>query len=337
MENLNNAMRMLSCIERPAFIVADRKILKVNAGASAMQIHPETSLVPLLGEHRSAYESFTEGTLRLTLTLDEKSFAAHVEKLEGCDLFILETEQKNAQLTALAMASTQLRIPLTGLMNTMSHADPQANRMLYQLHRAVSNMSDALRYSEDRAAQLQTLEISGWLSEIVESVAAHTESLGIQISYKPSPAPLYCAIDEELLRRAVLNLISNSLKAGSTLLQIKITKQPKTVSITLTDNGKGVAEDRRADMFRQYTQAPNLGNPDYGLGLGMVIVKAAAAAHKGTILLEHQKDGGLRATLTISNAPPESILRAPILRIDYLGGRDPVLTELSDILPNSEY
>lgn len=336
MEKLNNAVRMLALIDRPAFIVTDHKILKVNASAAAMHINPETSLAQLLGEHQAAYDHHTEGTLQLTLALGEKQLTANVEKLDGFDLFILEADQKDAQLTALAMASTQLRIPLTGLMNTMNGANPQANRMLYQLHRAVSNMSDALRYS-DRTAQLQVFEISSWLAEIVESVAAHTQTLGIEIRYKPLSSAMYCAIDEELLRRAILNLISNSLKAGSTLLELSLSKQPKTVSITLTDNGKGVAEDQRADMFCQYKQTPELGNMDYGLGLGMVIVKAAANAHKGTILLEHKKDGGLRATLTISHQQPDSVLRAPVMRMDYLGGRDPVLTELSDILPASEY
>ena len=78
-------------------------------------------------------------------------------------------------------------------------------------------------------------------------------------------------------------------------------------------------------------------NCSYGLGLGMAIVKAAAQTHKGTLLLEHKAEGGLRATLTLSTEQKQTLLRSPILRIEYLGGRDTVLTELSDVLPPDEY
>lgn len=327
---------MLNSIERPALIIADGKIHHANAGAKVLQIHTESSLESLLGPHKAVYDTFTGSCLQLQLSIGEKQYSATVHKLDGFDLVTLDATQTDVQLAALAMASTQLRMPLTGLMNSMDENSPQANRMLYQLHRAVCNMADALRYSGDRMPQLQTIEICGWIGEIMESVAAHTQSMGIRVTYIPLNTPVYCPIDEELLRRAVLNLISNSIKAGSTALELRLGKLPNSLSITLTDNGSGVAEDIRGELFSQYRQQPTLGCPDCGLGLGMVIVKAAANAHNGTVLIEHRKESGLRATITISTKQ-DMLVRSPMLRIDYLGGRDPVLTELSDVLPNSEY
>ena len=337
MDKMNTAVRMLALIDRPAFIVAEGRILHANTHAQALHICNETALDSLLGKHKPIYDDFTAGTLQIPLQVNESKLQAYVEKMEGFDLFTIESPHQDARLTALAMASSQLRIPLTGLMSSMDENTPQVNRMLYQLHRAVSNMSDALRYSSPRNPQLQIVDICSWLAEMVESVSAHAESLGIDFTYKPLNAPLYCPIEEELLRRALLNLISNSIKAGSTQLELRLSKQSKTVSLTLSDNGKGVDQNIRADIFTQYRQQPELGHLNYGLGLGMVIVKAAADTHKGTVLLKHMPDGGLQTTLTLSTQSQENMLRTPIMRMDYLGGRDPVLTELSDVLPVSEY
>ena len=337
MEHLNNAQRMLALLDRPAFMAAQDKVIHVNPSAAALCIQKDTTLTPLLGDSKGIYEDFTHGLLQMTIWLQGKPIGATVEKLDGFDLFLLDYPQQDKQLEALATASAQLRFPLTGLMNAMDENTPNTNRMIYQLHRAVSNMSDAYRYSANRTAQMQVFEICSWLDQLTQSVAAHAESLGIQVQYKPLSTPVYCPIDEELLQRAILNLISNSIKAGSTHLELSLSKQLRTLSITLTDNGTGVPQDLRSDMFCRYQQAPSAQNWSYGMGLGMVIVKAAAQTHKGAVLLEHRAEGGLRTTLTISTAHTETLLRSPIMRIDYLGGGDPILTELSDVLPISKY
>ena len=91
-------------------------------------------------------------------------------------------------------------------------------------------------------------------------------------------------------------------------------------------------------MFDRFKREPNYEDIQYGIGLGMMIVKAAAQIHRGTILTESNGNNGLRVTITISNRQDNSlILRSPPMYIDYLGGRDTVLTELSDVLPFSEY
>jgi hypothetical protein len=68
----------------------------------------------------------------------------------------------------------------------------------------------------------------------------------------------------------------------------------------------------------------------------MSIVRSVAAAHGGTVLIEHPDDAGLKITMTISLVQPsDNILRSPVkLPIDYAGGHDHCLLELSDVLPD---
>lgn len=338
MEMPNMIRQMLELMDRPAFLVQGGKILHCNRHAKALHIQEDTPLYFLLGSHQEAYEAYTNGCLQLQLQVRGESISATVEKLEDYHLFLLEREDTKSKLLTLAMASNQLHIPLTGLLSTAVVNDPQANRLLCQLHRTVRNMSDAVRYCSDEAPQLRICEMNAWLRELAEAVDARTQSIGVTLSCKLLDAPAFFPIEEELLQRAILNLISNAIKAGSTQIDIRLKQHGDMLSITVADNGKGIPVQMHAQMLDRFKREPTMEDIQFGIGLGMAIIQTAANVHQGTVLMEHKAEGGLSVTLTVSSRPDEDLLlRSPTMYLDYLGGRDTVLTELSDVLPPSEY
>lgn len=338
MEISNNTLHMLELMERPGFIAAEGRILYVNSHAVQYHLKTGMALDMLLQEYTAQYESFTQGSLSLTVAIEKEKLRANIQKMDGFDLFLLEPKECSVQLHTLAMASQQLRIPMAGLINALDdNSNPQANRSAMQLHRAISNMSDAMRYRNYRQPDLQILELRSFLDSVMESVTAHTEALGILISYTGLSANLYCLIDQELLERAILNLISNSIKSHSSCIEVKLSRQKNTLYFSVLDNGKGVPPQLRGQIFSRFQREPGLYDSSCGLGLGMVIVQAAAAAHNGTVLMEHRQSGGLHITMTLSIMKGDSTVRAPLLKMDYLGGMDHTLTELSDVLPDSKY
>lgn len=337
MEISNTALRMLEYMGRPGFMVRNAVVAYVNADAAKYHIHPGTPLQQLLGESMAQYDQFSEGCMRLSITVNELPYPVTVERLEDFDLFLLEREDHTAQFRVLAMASQQLRVPLTGLMNTVGEDNPTVNRSLHQLHRVVSNMSDAMRYRIHRKPKLQTTELRGYMAALMESVIARSEQLPVNITYCGLSEPLYCLIDDELLERAVLNLISNSVKAGSHQIDVTLQLCNSVLTLTVTDDGRSVPTPLYSNMFEHFDREPGIGDAGYGLGLGMMMVQAAATAHKGTVLMQRPQEGGLRVTVTLSVMKGDSVMRAPIMMPDYLGGRDHVLTELSDILPEDIY
>lgn len=338
MEISNNALRMLSLMERPAFIAAEGRILSVNTPAEQYHLREGMALDTLLKKNMAQYEALAEGCLSIAITVGEDSLQTTVQKMDGFDLFLLEPKEDAIQLRTLAMAAQQLRIPLASLINSLEGvSNPQAARSAHQLHRAVCNMSDAMRYRNYRKPDLNMQEVHGFITSVVESVTAYAEAAGVKITYTGLNTDLYCLIDQELLERAILNLISNSVKAGSSQIDVKLTRQKRTLSLSIQDNGKGVPTHLRSQMFSRFRRDPGLYNTGYGLGLGMVIIQAAASAHNGTVLMEHRPSGGLHTTLTLSIMEGESAFRSPALKIDYLGGMDHTLTELSDVLPDTNY
>lgn len=334
----NIVCQMLERMERPAFLVHDKTIVYCNQHAQNLHIQTDTPIYSLFDTGREAYDAFTEGCLQLQLQLQDFTVTASVEKLEAYQLFLLEQDAVNTKLLTLAMAATQLRTPLSGLMSSMEQNNPQTNRILHQLHRTVSNMSDVMRYATMENPPLRIHELNAWLLELVEAVNTHTDSMHVRVTCKTCNTPVPCPIHEELLKRAILNLISNSIKAGSTQIDIQLLSHKDMVSITLKDNGKGLKTQMQSELFSHFMREPNYEDVQYGIGLGMSIVKAAARIHQGTILTDSDTNGGLRVTLTLSNRQDEPLtLRSPSIFLDYLGGRDTILTELADILPPSEY
>ena len=107
--------------------------------------------------------------------------------------------------------------------------------------------------------------------------------------------------------------------------------------LTIEDSGSGIAETVRVNLFRRYQREPGIEDSRYGLGLGLAIVRTAAANHGGTVLISNGREGGTRITMTLAIRQDDStILRSPLLRPDYTGGFDHGLVELADCL-NPEY
>ena len=76
----------------------------------------------------------------------------------------------------------------------------------------------------------------------------------------------------------------------------------------------------------------------HGIGLGMLLIRNAAALHRGAVLVDHPEKTGTRVTLTFTSVPDDTAkLRTVLLGADYAGEQDHALIELSELLPYDRY
>ena len=151
--------------------------------------------------------------------------------------------------------------------------------------------------------------------------------------------PVFTSLDPEQLERAIWNILSNCIKflpEGGTI-RASLKRHGKLLHLTIADSGSGIAQEVRASLFRRYLRQPGIEDSRYGLGLGLSIVRTAAANHGGTVLISAAKNGGTRITMTIPIRQEGSSLHSPLLRPDYTGGFDHGLVELSDCLSSVFY
>ena len=355
MEQLTDAMGMLDLMARPAFCVRDGHIVKVNPAAQGRMIAEGSEIFPLLETGREEYEAFNGGYLYLNLKLSGTVCGASVTRMKDFDVFCLEQEAESGELQALALAAQELRGPLTNIMITADQLFPAAelgdnpatreqvariNRGLFQMLRVISNMSDASRYAADTASRQETQNISALLEEIFSKAAALVEQTGISLTYTGISEDIYCLADAEKLERAILNIISNAIKftPKDGRIDAKLVRRDKKLYLTICDSGEGIPGQVQNSVFTRYLRSPALEDGRFGIGLGMVLVRSAAAVHGGTVLIDQPEGTGTRITMSIAIRHNSGTrLRSNIFRVDYAGERDHGLIELSDSLPASLY
>lgn len=353
MEPQHDTKGILDQFLTPAFSVKDGCILEVNYAAQRRMLTPGTPVSSLLKADPQAYAGFTGGCLYLTLTLGDQDYGAAVTKQEGFDLFVMDHEVEQQQLRALALASRELRAPLADIISAsdrlLSRLDQMAdakadaaviNRSIYQLHRLVCNMSDAARYECESVPNQSLINMAAVFDEVFEKAGVLADHAGITLRYSTTNAPVWGLADEEKLQRAVYNLISNALKftPREGVIDAKLALHGSRLSLTVQDSGTGIPAELRGSVFNRYQRSATLEDGRYGIGLGLVIVRAAAAAHGGTVLLEQPEGQGARFTVTFAvRQSTMGTLRAPLPAIDYAGGRDRGLLELADVLPSTAY
>lgn len=349
MDHISQATEKLEDFICPAFTVKNGKILECNHAAAYIGLAPLQPIAPAL-HCPEDYGAFNGDCLYLSLTVGNTDFSAAIYKREDYDLFLLDY-QLEQQLLTFSLVSQKMRSPLTDLMlcaeqllqnlpKSDSTVAANMRRSMNQLHRMACNMSDAARYSSETTLHQSTIDVAALINEVMERVCTVAEQNNIHVRYDKLHKIVDSLADAEKLERAVLNLMSNAMKvtpAGKSI-HVSLRHSGSRLLFQVQDGGNGMDEDIRYTAFSQYQRKPSLFEYNRGLGLGLAIVRSVAAAHGGALLLEHPKDQGLRVTLSLAvrtDAIPK--LGSPLPVIDYAGGRDHALLELSDVLPARAY
>lgn len=353
MEDRNDVLGMLDLMLRPGFCVKQGQILRVNQAAQSLCIRPGTDVASLLRTGQEAYRDFHQGALYLTLTLAGQEMGASVSRVGDVDVFVVEQCGDDQELKAMALVAQELRSPLSGVMATAQRLFPlsslqedsatreqvaRLNRGLYQMLRVLGNMSDAAREPEEN--QQETRELGSFFDEMFDKargVLAHT---GLTLEYQGLKGPVYGLVCAEQLERAVLNMLSNALKftpKGGTI-RVSLVRKGHFLHLHIQDTGCGLDTDTRRTVFSRYLRQPAIEDSRFGLGLGMVLVRSAAASHGGVVLIDQPESSGTRVTFTIDlSRKPDPNLHSRVLTVDYAGNLDHWLVELADSLPPEAY
>lgn len=343
---------ILDFLTYPGFCVQNNIITRVNQAAAAMLLTVGTDVRDLMLTGAEEYKTFSSGCLYLTLNVIPNGWGTSVIRRDQEDIFLMDHGPQDGALRALALAARELRSTLAGSLisadQMAQQADPenaqlqeQLGRLNHSLNRTlriIGNMSDAEDWPHQNRQEIR--EIGGVLQEIFEKSSAFMESADIRLTYEGLREDIYTLIDREQLERAILNILSNAMKftpkGGHVRAALK--RSGRILRLTIQDSGSGIPENIRSTLFSRYLRQGAIEDSRYGLGLGMSLIRSAAAAHGGTVLVEQPENGGTRITMTVAiRQDTGAQFRSPVLHPDYAGGRDHTLLELSDCLPYTLY
>lgn len=355
MERKESMADIINLMIQPAFTVKDGIIDLINEAAKQYTLETGMGISDLLATGTIEYRELTDGCLYLMLSICGVPCGASVHRMNDFDLFVLEEESDQAELQAMALAAQELRAPLSSVMAVADQLFPVANeenepgmeeqisrinRGLFQMLRIVSNMSDAYRYYNQKDQRQAVVELRRFVEEIFEKTTEMLRKANIELHFTNLDRPVYSLADGEKLERAIYNILSNAVKFSNrgSCIDARLTCRNNMLYLTVHDSGSGIDPDIRRNIHNRFRRRPGLEDNRFGIGLGMVMIRSAAAAHGGTVLLDHPNGCGTRLTMTIAiRQQADSELRSPVLRVDYAGEHDHPLLELSEVLPADLY
>jgi signal transduction histidine kinase len=214
----------------------------------------------------------------------------------------------NAIAHDLRTPLAELRVRLELLLVTR----PSAEETLLEIESAVADVDRVIGIFNAllRLAQIETgarrsgfvkLDVAHVAREAVDFYQPVAELKGIRLSCT-CESEIMIAGDSLLLSQAIGNLIDNAVKYAhqNGSINVEAVSRGETVHVTVADNGPGIAPEERPKVTeRFYRSDASRGTP--GVGLGLSLVAAVAALHRGRLELTDNHPG-LRATLVLSRS-----------------------------------
>ena len=113
--------------------------------------------------------------------------------------------------------------------------------------------------------------------------------------------------DANRLIQVLVNLLSNASKFSpmNGKIELKVTQDPDWVTVAIIDTGPGLPTDRFSDLFKRFVTANQSQDTQYGIGLGLSVVKSIVEMHGGQVGAENLPKGGAKVWFTIPIHPPE--------------------------------
>ncbi len=158
------------------------------------------------------------------------------------------------------------------------HVERIGNELEY-LSRVVTDFLDFARH---KPPQISKVDSETELQEVLSLCVADAEKKNVSLRLKVDQDAESVYWDSQQMRRAVLNLVRNSIQACEEggEVDIELSANDDRVMLRVSDNGCGIEEDKRENIFK-----PFFTTRQKGTGLGLALVKKTIEEHHGRIEL----------------------------------------------------
>lgn len=269
---------------------------------------------------RQKTEAIIEGDLSLRMPIhqrllghkqeDEYDKLSHVinHMLDRLEILVHSTQNTTNNL------AHDLRNPLNRLRHRLESvrsetSDPEQNSELgyavEEIDQLVATFNAILNIAQIKASvqrdHWENIDVSAMIEDLGDMYSVVAEEKGIRLQVQTEP-DLQLNADRQLLAQAITNLLDNAIKytPNAGLITFKAYKTKDHLIIHVSDNGPGVPEKDRAQIFQHLTRLDNARSQP-GNGLGLSLVKAIMDLHPGSHINVQDNKPGLMIELVFPN------------------------------------
>ena len=191
-----------------------------------------------------------------------------------------------------------------------------------RLSRLLSEFLDFARTGVTSLRRVDVVEIARHAAALVAAHPDKPEKVTIRELF-PS-TPLVVVGDDDLLHRAIFNLLLNAVQASPPGGEVRLEAAEVAyhqlpaqaerftrgaIMLQVTDQGRGIADSIKDRLFEPFVTTKSGGS-----GLGLSIVHRAVEAHHGFILVDGEAKGGTKFTVILPKIVSEGAKRTPRAR-----------------------
>ncbi|MCS7080516.1 MAG: ATP-binding protein [Chloracidobacterium sp.] len=213
-----------------------------------------------------------------------------------------------AQRRLFGDISHELRSPLARLRVALElaqrKAGEEARPYLERIERDAERLDElvgqllalARLESEATLAESKMLDVAALTQEVATDADFEARAAGRTVTCRIASEAAHQRIlgDEELLRRALENVMRNAVRhtpEGSSV-EVTVDAKERNLLITVRDHGKGVPSDALEAIFKPFYRVETARDrASGGVGLGLAIAAQAVQLHGGCITAENLADG----------------------------------------------
>lgn len=193
-------------------------------------------------------------------------------------------------------ASAQVALDLVASAGIARYLDA-ITKEVDRLDRWLRALLDVVRPFEPRLAPV---DLNALVEECAAILADRAADRNVTVARRLADGLPAVSADEVQVQQALLSVLENALDAVRAGGRVEVAtartalKGSPAVAVTVTDDGVGIPEERRAKIFEAFfTTKPR------GTGLGLAIARKVVEGHGGSIVVEGAPLRGTRVTLTL--------------------------------------
>ena len=158
-------------------------------------------------------------------------------------------------------------------------------------------LDDFLRFAGRMELVRKPVELNDMLEELVDFYTPQAQLQRVALRLRRSDEPLFAAVDEKLVKQAILNLMINALQAmpesgGEIILSAR--QEEGQAIIDVTDTGRGMDAATASRIFDAYYSTKR-----GGTGLCLAIARRIVHEHGGQIRVTSEQGKGADFTITL--------------------------------------
>lgn len=225
------------------------------------------------------------------------------EVRQASTAFIIMRERIKRQMQQrtemLAGISHDLRTPITRMklqLEMLNKDDPGVDALRQDIEDMEQMVEEYLAFARGEGFEQATeTSLPVLLKDVVQSAQRNGHLIELH-----TRGTLRATVRPGAFKRCVTNLINNAAGYGDTV-QIRAQRRGRFIEITVDDNGPGVPEAQRRDVFKPFYRGEGARTQTSGggAGLGLTIARDIIRGHGGDIHLADSPLGGLRAVLRL--------------------------------------